>query len=282
MKGIIRKAIGGFFFVTTKNKLSYRTKIRGKIRKRVYPGDYVEISVADKIIESVYPRENLLQRPRIANVDQVLVVQSVTRPDWDGLLLDRFLLMIEAAQLNPIIVINKLDLVENQNSINSKLKVYTDAGYRVFFVSAKERVGLDKLKEGMTGMVNVLTGPSGVGKSALINSLVPAADLQTQEVSAKLDRGVHTTRYVELLPLGEGGLIADTPGFTSLSIDNISKEELTYLMPEFRSYLRDCKFSRCSHTHEPDCAVKEAVNKGEISEARYQSYKMFYKELSND
>lgn len=281
MKGTVTKTIGGFFFVSCEDGKIYKTKIRGKIQQKVYPGDKVEILVADKIIEAVYPRENLLYRPKIANVDQVLLLQSINRPAFDRLLLDRFLLMVEEVQLKPLIVISKLDLAADYKSVKKELKDYQEAGYKVFFVSVKEKKGINKLLNNIRGMINVLAGPSGVGKTALINSLIPGVDLPTQEVSEKLGRGVHTTRHVELLSSEAGTWIADTPGFTSFSINHISGEELTYFWPEFKPYLQNCRFNCCSHTHEPACAVKEAVNKGEISQQRYQSYKKNYKELKN-
>ncbi|MEJ6950879.1 ribosome small subunit-dependent GTPase A [Natronospora cellulosivora (SeqCode)] len=275
MKGIICKTLGGFFFTGNENQNIYRTKIRGKIREKVYPGDYVEFE--NDIIEKLYSRNSLLHRPAIANVDQVLIVLSVEAPCFDRKLLDRFLIMVEEAAMNPLIVINKIDL--DNNSIEMEFEDYKKAGYQVFFLSVKEKIGFDSLIDSLHEHVNVLTGPSGVGKSSLINEIVKDANMEVAEVSKKLKRGVHTTRHVELLAVPEGGWLADSPGFTSLDIKHILADELRFFYPEFIDYMANCKFRACSHTHEPKCAVKDAVESGEISKRRYQSYLHFYKEL---
>ncbi|MFW5981912.1 MAG: ribosome small subunit-dependent GTPase A [Halanaerobiaceae bacterium] len=275
MKGIICKTLGGFFFTADKEQNLYTTKIRGKVREKVYPGDYVEFE--DNIIEKVYPRKSLLHRPAIANVDQVLIVLAVEAPRFDRKLLDRFLIMVEEAAMDPLIIINKVDLTDK--SIEEEFIDYKKAGYQVFFISVEQKVGFEKLIASLHEHINVLTGPSGVGKSSLINEIVVDANMEVAEVSKKLKRGVHTTRHVELLPVADGGWLADTPGFTSLDIKHILADELRYFYPEFIDYMPNCKFRGCSHTHEPKCAVKDAVESGEISKNRYQSYLFFYKEL---
>lgn len=277
MKGIITKALGGFFFPADDRQNIYQTKIRGKIQEQVYPGDIVEFE--EGMIEKVFPRSNILHRPAVANVDQVLIVLSTFHPDFDRKLLDRFLIIIEEATLEPIIVINKIDL-DDKSKYKNKMTDYKNAGYDIFYVSADENVGVNKLLAILDDKINVLTGPSGVGKSSIINKIVGSADLKTGSISKKLKRGRHTTRHVELLPIETGGWIADTPGFTSLSINHILAEELTFFFPEFIGYLDKCKFRGCSHTHEPKCYVKKAVQEGNISEKRYKSYKNFYKELT--
>ncbi|HKL74771.1 MAG TPA: ribosome small subunit-dependent GTPase A [Halanaerobiales bacterium] len=276
-KGIITKTIGGFFFVGDEDRNIIRTKIRGRIQKMVYPGD--KVGFKDKIIEEVYPRENLLHRPKIANVDQVVLVLALSHPEFDRTLFDRFLVLLEAFNLDIVIAINKIDLAKKENINLPNLNDYNEAGYNIVYISAKKEKNIEKLYPFLKDKVSVLTGPSGVGKSTLINSLIENADMETREVSKKLKRGVQTTRHVELIPLKKGGWLADTPGFTSLDINKIKSEKLKYLFPEFNGYLAKCKFSTCSHTHEPGCALKKAVKDGEISKKRYESYKKFYNEI---
>ncbi|NLJ83590.1 MAG: ribosome small subunit-dependent GTPase A [Halanaerobiaceae bacterium] len=275
MKGFVTKAIGGFFYVADEKENIYQTRIRGRIRDTVYPGDYVEFN--EEIIEKVYPRKNLLHRPAIANVDQVLILLSVANPEFDRRLLDRFLIIVEKAGLNPLIVINKIDLAEE--GFFEQFEDYRAAGYQVYFISVKQKQGIDELMRDLGEHINVLTGPSGVGKSSLINELVAEERMKVGEISKRLKRGVHTTRHVEFLAVENRGWVADTPGFTSLEIKHIQPEELTYFYPEFTPYLDRCKFRGCSHTHEPVCAVKDAVADSLISAERYDSYRNFYNEL---
>lgn len=275
MKGFVTKAIGGFFFVADEKQNIYQTRIRGKIKDTVYPGDYVEFN--EEVIEKVYPRKSLLYRPAIANVDQVLIVLSVAKPEFDRRLLDRFLIIVEKAALNPLIVINKIDLAEG--GFFEQFEDYRTAGYQVYFISVKERKGIEELMKDLGGHINVLTGPSGVGKSSLINTLVAEERMEVGEISKRLKRGRHTTRHVEFLAVENRGWVADTPGFTSLEIKHILPEELTYFYPEFIPYLDKCKFRGCSHTHEPVCAVKDAVAESLIPAERYESYRNFYSEL---
>jgi ribosome biogenesis GTPase / thiamine phosphate phosphatase len=278
MQGIVTKAIGGFFFVADNRQEIYQARIRGKIKTRIYPGDSVEY--LNGMIEEIYPRRNLLYRPSIANVDQVLIVLSLTEPEMDRKLLDRFLIMVESVEMSPLIIINKIDL-SPERELTLEFKDYITAGYQVYFISAKKGSGLEKLLTGLYKKVNVLTGPSGVGKSSLINHLITGINMPVGQISPRLKRGVHTTRHVELLPVNRGGWIADTPGFSILDINYIARDELGYLFPEFNGYLENCKFRRCSHTHEPGCAVKKAVGEGMISSSRYKSYQLFYQELLN-
>lgn len=277
-KGIITKTIGGFFFTADNQKSIHDLKIRGKIQKKVYPGDYVLFSKSKKIIEEIIPRKNLLYRPKVANVEQILIVQSFQQPPLNMNLIDRFLIMIESVNMEPVIIINKTDLMK-ETVYQNQFEYYQKIGYPVYFISVKENKNIDSVVKQIKDKVNVLTGPSGAGKSSLINTLIPDANLKIKPVSKNIKRGVHTTRHVELLPLAKGGWVADTPGFSSLDIDYIEIEDLKFLFPEFEKYMNQCKFNMCNHIHEPGCKVKKEVNNGEISAERFQSYKYFYEEL---
>lgn len=279
MKGILVKSIGGFFFVADEDKNIYQCRIRGKIREKIYPGDYVEIDKENMILEDYYPRSNLLKRPKVANVDQVVIMHSVKEPDFTPSLLDRFLLLVESSGFEPLIVINKIDRAEA--GFKENFEEYREAGYQLDFISVKENKNLDQLFEKLNNKINVLTGPSGSGKSSFLNKVIEDADLKTAAVSKKLKKGVHTTRMVELLSLPNNGWVADTPGFSSMTKLNleIEAEDLSWYFPEIAKYNNDCKFNRCSHLHEPGCVVQQKVENGEISARRYQSYQQIYNEL---
>ncbi|MFW5961919.1 MAG: ribosome small subunit-dependent GTPase A [bacterium] len=280
MKGILVKSIGGFFFVAVDNKEIYQCRIRGKIREKIYPGDYVEIDIENKILEDYYPRSNLLQRPKVANVDQVVVMHSIKDPEFTPSLLDRFLLLVESSGFNPLIVINKIDQAEA--GYKEKFVEYQKAGYDLTFISVKENKNLQKLFDKLNNKINVLTGPSGAGKSSFLNKVIEDADLRTAAVSKKLKKGVHTTRMVTLLPLPNNGWVADTPGFSSMAkLDfEIEADDLSWYFPEIAEYNNECKFNRCSHLHEPGCMIQQKVEEGEISKRRYQSYQQLYNELT--
>lgn len=279
MKGILIKLIGGFFFVADTNKNIYQCRIRGKIREKIYPGDYVEIDKKNMILEDYYPRNNLLKRPKVANVDQVVIMHSVKDPDFTPSLLDRFLLLVESSGFEPLIVINKIDRAEA--GFKDNFVEYQEAGYELDFISVKEDKNLDQLFEKLNNKINVLTGPSGSGKSSFLNKVIQDADLRTAAVSKKLKKGVHTTRMVELLSLPNNGWVADTPGFSSMAkLDlEIEPDDLSWYFPEIAKYNNDCKFNRCTHLHEPGCVVQQKVENGEISARRYQSYQQLYNEL---
>lgn len=278
MEGIITKTLGGFFFVKVKNNIM-RCRIRGKIQKTIYPGDHVIVDIDNEIVEDLKDRKNLLDRPKVANLDQVLILHSLKEPPLDLNLLDRFILMAESSGLIPIVVFNKIDLVDNLDSIKEELNIYKKIGYDIFYISAKKHLGLDKLYEELKNSLSVIAGPSGSGKSTLINSIVDDVKLPTKDVSKKSKRGVHTTRHVELIPLKRNGFVVDTPGFTNIDIRDITSDNLKYYFPEFENYNGKCKFSTCSHTHEPGCAVKKALREDKISEKRFLSYKNIYNEL---
>ena len=279
MKGILIKLIGGFFFVASQNKEIYQCRIRGKIRDKIYPGDYVEIDKENKILEEYYPRNNLLKRPKVANVDQVVIMHSVKAPEFTPSLLDRFLLLVESSGFDPLIVINKIDQADP--GFEKDFEEYKEAGYEVHFISVKENTNLKKLFDRLNNKINVLTGPSGSGKSSFLNKVIEDADLRTAAVSKKLKKGVHTTRMVELLSLPNQGWVADTPGFSSMAkVDfEIELDDLSWYFPEIAKYNNACKFNGCSHLHEPGCVVQQKVENGEISKRRYESYKQIYNEL---
>ena len=270
--------IGGFVFVHLDNGEEKRCQPRGKIREEMYPGD--RVIVEDEMVEELLPRENLLMRPKVANVDQVLLVQSLKDPKVNLKLLDRFLILIESFDYNPLIVINKMDLIADLNEeIENALDAYRDAGYNVFLTSVEDGTGIERVKEAIAGGITVLAGPSGVGKTALLNVLIPGANLKVGDISKKLKRGTHTTREVRLLKMDNSGWVADTPGFSTLELDGIEAEDLKFYFPEFRQHLSKCKFNNCNHIHEPGCLIKEKVEEGELASSRYESYKTYFEML---
>jgi ribosome biogenesis GTPase len=291
-EGIIIKGIAGFYYVKAGDTL-YECKARGKFRNdSVVPiiGDHVIIKVLGEksdnnnyekaFIEDIMPRKNSLVRPPVANIDQAIVVFSVTYPKLHLDLLDRFLIIIEKENIIPYIVLNKIDETD-AGTYNYLLDRYSKIGYDIMAVSAKKEIAVSQLKSKLFGKTSVFAGPSGVGKSTLLNTIEKKFCLETGEVSQKIKRGKHTTRHVELLPLEEGGYVVDTPGFTSLHFDNIQKEDLKEYFPEFRKYEGMCKFNGCMHIHEPGCKVKEAHEAGIICDERYNSYITYFEQLKN-
>lgn len=292
VQGTIIKGIAGFYYVEA-NKTIYECKARGKFRKEnMTPliGDRVMISLKQEenstdrflegTIEEILPRTNSLIRPPVSNVDQAMVVFSVTYPQIHLDLLDRFLIHIEREHIKPYIVLNKID-EGNKESYQYIVDRYTKVGYEVICLSAKKKLNTDILIPKLQDKTTVFAGPSGVGKSTLLNTIEEGFTLETGEVSEKIKRGKHTTRHVELMPLTVGGFVLDTPGFTSLQLDGIAAEDLRHYFIEFEPYEGTCKFSGCTHTHEPGCSVKAAVEEGEISEERYNSYMTYYKQLKD-
>ncbi len=270
--------IGGFVFVHLDNGEEKRCKPRGRIRDEMYPGD--RVIVKDEMVEELLPRENLLMRPKVANVDQVLLVQSLKDPEANFKLLDRFLILIESLEHNPVIVINKIDLLDELDTeIRDAINAYKEAGYNIFLTSVEDGTGIKDVKEAIAEGITVLAGPSGVGKTALLNVLIPGANLKVGDISKKLKRGTHTTREVRLLKMNNNGWVADTPGFSTLDLDSIEAEDLKYYFPEFRQYLSKCKFNNCNHIHEPGCLIKEKVEEGELASSRYKSYKTYFEML---
>lgn len=286
INGKIIKGIGGFYYVDTENGL-YECRARGIFRKdKITPlvGDRVSISVTDEenkkgVVEEIEKRDTELIRPPIANVDKALIVFSVKSPQPNLSLLDRFIVLAEKEHLEIVIVLTKVDLDEDLEELNRIKKIYELSGYKVIPVSNKQKLNIDKIKEELQGNVVVFAGPSGVGKSSLLNEIDPSFKLQTGEVSDKIKRGKHTTRHAELLKLECGGMVADTPGFSSLTLEDIQENELKEYFIEFSEF-DDCKFGgRCIHENEPNCGVKQAVENDEIAKERYKSYLQLLNEM---
>ena len=279
-KGQIIKALAGFYYVKSQGQV-YQCRARGKFRKdslKPLVGDYCEFSIENQTegyILSLLPRKNSLIRPPICNVDQALLVFFFLLPDMNLLLLDRFLILIEHLQIQPIICISKMDLVAS-SLIYHQMKPYEDAGYQVLYVSSKQEQGIEAVKNIFKDKVTVVTGQSGVGKSSLLNALDIHLQIDTNEISKALGRGKHTTRHVELIEM-YGGYVADTPGFSSLEL-NIEPVDLAISYHDFHEFSKQCKFRGCLHESEPHCAVKNAVEQGKISSQRYEHYLMFLKE----
>ncbi len=242
----------------------------GKLRKGESPvvGDFVEVEIKSDAycIEKIHERSNYLIRPLIANVDQAIIVMSAINPDFSTTLIDRLIFLITEANITPKIVVTKLDLLEDSKEIMEAVEDYRKSGYEVILKSDEAA-----LKALFDGKISVLTGQSGAGKSSLLNFLNSDLKLATQEISKALGRGKHTTRHVELIPY-ESGYIADTPGFSSLDFTHIQPQNLAICVPDFLPYVGKCKFNDCLHVHEPECAIKEAVEKGEVSRIRYEHY----------
>jgi ribosome biogenesis GTPase / thiamine phosphate phosphatase len=284
-KGKIIKALSGFYYVKSKDTI-IQCRGRGVFRKNnITPlvGDNVVFTAENDregYIMEIKERENELVRPPIANVDQAILIFSAKDPEFSPHLLDRFLVIIESYQIKPIIVITKIDLANSDELLNIKqyAKAYEKIGYDVLLTSSKNEIGLEDIYPLLENKITVFAGQSGVGKSSLLNALQPELNLETKAISKHLGRGKHTTRHVELLEIGNG-LVADTPGFSSLDFSNIEAEELTYCYPEMKERFANCKFRGCLHDKEPHCAIKEAVETGEIKEFRYNHYLLFLKEI---
>jgi len=286
MQGKIIKGIAGFYYVSVVESGIYECKAKGIFRKeKLKPlvGDVVEITVLDedeKIgnIVKILPRINELIRPASANIDQAMVVFAVADPKPNLLLLDRFLVMMECQGIDTIICFNKTDLV-NDERFDELTDIYQSCGYQTLCVSAKEQTSIDEIRKLLEGKTTVIAGPSGVGKSSLVNILQEEVQMETGETSKKLGRGRHTTRHSQLLMINDTTFLMDTPGFSSLYPEDIEKEELQNYFREFYEYARRCRFKPCTHIHEPQCAIIETLEKGEISQSRYRNYVTLFEEL---
>lgn len=285
MKGKIIKGIAGFYYVHTCVGL-YECKAKGVFRReKIKPlvGDNVEIEIVDdekllgNIVE-IFPRSNSLIRPAASNIDQALVIFAVMKPDPNYNLLDRFLISMRRQNIPTVICFNKKDLASPEEQ-QELYEAYRYSGCEVMFVSGSRQEGIDRIREVLKGKTTVVAGPSGVGKSTIVNALTPEAHMETGEISHKIERGKHTTRHAELFAVEEGTYIMDTPGFTSLNVAEMEKEELQSFYPEFEPYEPYCRFGGCVHINEPVCGVKDALSKGRISRIRYDNYCQLYEEL---
>jgi ribosome biogenesis GTPase len=286
MQGKIVKGIAGFYYVHVVESGLYECKAKGIFRKeKLKPlvGDIVEIDVLDETekkgnIVEVLERKNELIRPAVANIDQALVVFAVTKPKPHFNLLDRFLIMMESKDIPVILCFNKKDIA-TEPEIQELKEIYEACGYEMVFTSALEEENVDQLKELLRGKTTAIAGPSGVGKSSLINIFQPDANMETGSISEKIERGKHTTRHSELIWIEENTYIMDTPGFSSLYTNDFEKEELKFYFREFEDYEGQCRFLGCDHIHEPGCKVKEALEEGKIHPVRYKNYLEMYQEL---
>lgn len=288
MTGKIIKGISGFYYVHVGGAGVYECKAKGAFRKqKIKPlvGDLVDIVILDNEkklgnIEQILPRKNELIRPAVSNIDMALVIFAATKPEPNFNLLDRFLCMMEYQNVPVTIVFNKKDLATEQQQQQLK-QIYTPAGYKVIFTSTRSREGLDIVTQTLKDKTVTVAGPSGVGKSSLINCLQDSIQMETGHISRKIERGKHTTRHSQIIPVSDGTYIVDTPGFSSMDILGIDKEKLWMCYPEFEQYEPYCRFQGCSHINEPGCGVKEALANGNISQLRYENYKLLFEEIKN-
>ena len=288
MTGKIIKGISGFYYVYVEGAGLYECKAKGAFRKqKIKPlvGDNVEIAVIDEAnklgnVEKILPRKNELIRPAVSNIDMALVIFASAKPDPNFNLLDRFLCMMEYQKVPVTICFNKIDLVDKEK-LKEYSRIYEPAGYNVIFTCTKTKEGLGSIRSLLEGKTTTVAGPSGVGKSSILNCLQSDITMETGTISEKIERGKHTTRHSEIIPVSHDTYIMDTPGFSSMDVPGFEKEDLWTCYPEFVRHEPYCRFIGCSHINEPDCGVKAAVEDGEISPVRYENYKLLYEELKN-
>lgn len=285
MQGKIIKGIAGFYYIYAKHNI-YECKAKGSFRnQKIKPlvGDNVDITILDEEkktgnIEKILPRHSELIRPAVANVDQTLVVFAAASPEPNWNLLDRFLVMMEKQKVSVVICFNKMDLI-NDERFREYQKIYAKSGYKVIHASTYEEHGMDVIYEILNGKTTALAGPSGVGKSSIMNMLNPDANMDIGVISKKIERGKHTTRHSEIIPVGDDTYLVDTPGFSSIYFYDMEPEELKTYYKEFEEYEPYCKFGGCNHIGERECGIKQAVEDGEIAVSRYENYRLFYEEL---
>lgn len=285
IEGRILKGIGGFYYVYTDEGI-FQCRAKGLFRKKALKplaGDrcLIELTHTEDVegnVTEILERKNVLVRPPVANIDQALIVFSVHSPEPAWTLMDRFLVMMERNAIHPVICVNKDDLADTCD-LSEIEDIYKNTGYSLIFTSVRNDSGLDQVRKALEGKVTSVAGPSGVGKSSLINALMGEEVMVTGDVSRRLKRGKQTTRHTELLYLGEDTFIFDSPGFSAMDLPEMKESELAGCFPEMRAYMGKCRYSDCSHTHEPDCPIKQAVDSGEIAGQRYDSYIDIYNEL---
>lgn len=288
MHGKIIRGIAGFYYVHVPKIGILECKAKGAFRNnKIKPlvGDNVDVEILDKEkmlgnISDILDRKNSIIRPSVANVDQAVVIFAASFPKPNLNLLDRFLLMMQTQKVPTAICFNKSDDI-NSEELEAYAAHYANTDCKVFCTSTVTGDGVKGFREHIIGKTTVLAGPSGVGKSSLMNVLFPEADMEIGAISEKIKRGKHTTRHSELFSLGDDTYVMDTPGFTSLRLPELEKEEIKDYYPEFDEYIGECRFQGCVHISEPDCAVKKAVEEKKISDIRYENYKKFYDEINN-
>jgi len=289
LKGKIIKGIAGFYYVHIPlENTVYECKAKGIFRnqhKKPLVGDDVEIDTKDQpeakgIITVIHPRKNELVRPAVANVDQAMVIFAAAEPDPNLNLLDRFLIMMQKQKVNTIVCFNKMDIVA-EKELSLLMDTYQRCGYQVVCTSMLQKDGIDDVYQLIKGKTTVLAGPSGVGKSSIINTIQPKANMETGVISVKIKRGKNTTRHSELIYVEEETYLMDTPGFSSLYINEIEKDELKDYFIEFTEFENECRFGGCMHLNEPNCAVKKALEEEKISKIRYENYTVLYQELKD-
>ena len=287
LEGVILKGIGGFYYIDTETGV-YECRARGIFRKegiRPTVGDAVRISVLDEenkkgSLDEILPRRNELIRPRVSNVDQVVIVFAAKSPNMNLDLLDRFLLLAEEQELEIVIVINKIDRDKKEQYLEAA-EMYRKAGYPVICTSAEKGIAIEELRAALENKISVFAGPSGVGKSSLINAAFPGLELSTGAISEKIQRGKHTTRHAELIQITDKSYIVDSPGFTSLFLNHIPSEKLQYHFRGFEPFIHKCYYNGCIHINEPDCAVKAEIGEA-VAQKRYDRYVTIYEELKEE
>lgn len=284
LSGIVIKTYNSFYYVQTAENVIMCT-LRGRFKKERFSllvGDQVEYEMAGVgkgIIEKILPRRSMLRRPMIANIDQVILTFAAVSPNINTILVDRFLVSAEMSDLEIVLCINKIDLADTEE-LEKLVQHYRGIGYQVVTVSAKAGIGISELRNMLHDKISVFAGPSGAGKSTILNNIETGLTLVTGELSEKIGRGKHTTRFAELLPLSGGGFVVDTPGFSFTEFNDVTPHDLMHSFPEISALVSECKFNTCIHSREPKCAVKQAVEDGRIHELRYQSYLTILDEIN--